>query len=233
MLTLLRPKGGGGGGGGGEAARFVGSVAKSGTTSCVTTMPVALPSNVNAGELLFGLLHYTSNSSRDFEDAPEGWQHASFNLNLGDHHVFLWRVADGSEEATVTVQLTSGCVRWTAIATRIEGAHGDVEVEFGPRIIAGTKSPNPPELTFPWVGPTLVVATVGTRDLRSFSAAPADYVDLEQHSNSVTGSNLSSSVAWAHRAVDQASEDPGAFTMTENTVDPSVAVTVGIRSASG
>jgi len=177
------------------------SEAAGGTTSHA----VNLPASISAGDLLiilFGTNFAPSTTPTDwtpFYNSP---------LNAGDFASY-YKVASGSEGATVTVTTTSGS-RSSSLSLRITGYQGTPEAAT---IATGqNNSVNHPTLSPSWGSAEtlwLVVTGLCTNAAATF-AAPADYTNGTYNKNSA----VAMGVAHARRELNAASDDPAAVTTT-------------------
>lgn len=189
------------------------------TTSVATgadPWTVNLPASIAAGDLL---LVWLCNQGASTFNLPAGWSWLLNNRsqpNSGDTLACMYRLADGSEGATVSVDLTAA-VKGAAIAWRITGAEDPATQ--APEISAahdttGTNTANPPSIS----------PTGGSKDYLFFVVAEMDgeaitgfshsvYVN-DQATNSGTagaaGTNLE--IGGASRQATTATEDPAVWT---------------------
>lgn len=185
-----------------------------GTT--VALQPVTLPSGIQAGDIL---ILACSTNGNVFPQQPAGWKTIINNPGGGGATdrclVVFSRLADGSEGATVTVDIGT-TVPLCALTWRISGAE-DAE---GASASGSSTTPNPPNLAPTWgIEDTLWLALTGPRG-STISAYPGSYTQT-RFVNS--GTIL---VAGCERSLRAASENPGTFTKTN---DVWVAGTVAIR----
>jgi len=193
--------------------------------TAVSAHDVSLPASISAGQLLLAILGnadvFTSMA------AEAGWTEELDTTSLAIES----RIADGGEGATVqfdsAASTTSGHNSY-----RISGAHGDVEVA------AQFSVNNPPSLTPSWgSADTLWIAGVVTSDLLGsvdVTAAPASYSGLIKTDEVTHGLGGKFRVATAWRQLAAASENPGAFTVTDSGApSPVMAFTIAVRAAAG
>jgi len=193
------------------------------TSSAVSTSHnINLPSGIQAGDLL--LVGLTNKDSAGAPTFPAGWTQVwSLANDPGAAnrclHVGYYRIADGSEGATITVTF-GGSVAVGAWAYRITGAHPAIPEGATARNGTANDNPNPPPLNpAGWdIDDTLWIASFGEPGNRTVSAFPANYT-LSQ----IDGDGI----AVAARALAAASDDPGAFTISSNTFW--VAATAAVR----
>lgn len=181
--------------------------------SVLTTHPVTLPSGIVAGDIL--VMACTSNGNVPPTGPPAGWAQEILNVGGGtgtDRFLAVFsKTADGSEGATVDVDMASG-VSLNALVWRISGG---ALVEGTSTSSSGT-TPNPPSLSPSWgARDTLWIALFAARE-GSASAYPAGYSNGRYSNHSTTFV-----VGGAEKSSNAASEDPGTFTI------PSSAVWVG------
>jgi len=191
--------------------------------TAVTSHDVALPASISAGELLLAVLGTTGTLGDSFGGitAPAGWSEELDANELGLES----RTADGGEGASATFtsadSATSGHNSY-----RISGQHGDVEIAT-----AGFTN-DPPNLTPSWgAADTLWIAGVVTGDAAGavdVTVAPTNYSGLIKTVQVAGGINYRVATAW--RQLNAASENPGAFTVTDSgSPFPIIAFTIAVR----
>ena len=177
---------------------------------------VTLPTGIEAGHLL--LMHARGHGGTTFNTLT-GWT-ALISNDLtdasDDPSSIWWRLADGSEGSTVSVDL-GATMRGAAIVHRITGA-ADPTIRppelAGPSTGAGANV-DPPSIT-PAGGPKdfLIVVFAGMDgETQTYSAAPSGYSNLTAANSGTAGSPGGNvRLASATREANLTSEDPGAFT---------------------
>jgi hypothetical protein len=168
---------------------------------------VNLPSGIAAGDLL---LVFFSADGNPTITLPGGWNQL-FQTVCGSavKHGAWYRVADGTEGASITVTTTaSEMCAYTSY--RIIDYAGTPEL---PTAATGTTQyPNPPSLTPSWgAKDTLWFACYGNDNNKTASGYPTNYGNGR---NDVCTASTGSGVATARRELNAASEDPGQFTMS-------------------
>lgn len=201
------------------------------STSSDFTHTVTLPSGVSEGGLL--LLFFSSRTGGAGDHTltwpPTGWTSlAVYPAGASTGHIGIaYRIADGTEGATVTV--TTGGVG----ALSAHNVYRIVGYDGVPEIACTTSSttnanPDPPALTPSWGShKTLWMAgygSAGTND-QSTPTYPTNYSNglfIDLYSGS-----YDAGCASASRLLEAASADPGTFTMTATA--PWYAWTVGVK----
>lgn len=211
------------------------SVASSSTTSGTSSgISVTLPSGVTSGDLLVLIAGFDGSGGSETQDPDifvqeAGWTRASMSHagRVCSGAVF-WKVATGSDAATVDLQYNVFGEVGNVIALRITG-HGS-EVEATAAIESGTSTtPDPPSITPSWgAADTLwIAAAVVDNGTKTFTADPSGYsggVELGSTSAGVA-------VRSVTKAANAASENPGSFTI--NFADQWNAFTIAVKPAGG
>jgi hypothetical protein len=197
---------------------IAGSIATDGSTAAADP-PVNLPTGIVAGELLW----ITFSSTTTYNDAatvPSGWTRLwigrpTGDTRSGDKDQLLYRLADGTEGATVNVSTNGSSVKHSAIAYRISNWDSSVPPEFASA--AGTSAnPDSPSLT----------PTYGQRDTLWFSVyiiegtggsattIPTNYTSAGVATVATTGGSAATNHRQmrANRSLNAATEDPSAWT---------------------
>jgi hypothetical protein len=164
---------------------------------------------------------------------PSGWT-LKFNELLSGYHRLACFVksASGSEGGgAVTINFGTSYVS-IALTYRITGWSGDVaNIESADTAyLEGAQYPDPPSVTASWgsADNLFIAITSGIDDDATYSAAPTNYSNLQQHQGGY-GTNSSIEIAGAERQYASASDDPGTFTMSE--FEATIAQTVVIKPA--
>lgn len=168
-----------------------------------SSISVTMPGGIVAGELLLLFCAVTGASH-----SVSGWTSIASSLSgSGGSVVACWaKVAAGSDTATIS---PSGSQQGGAIVHRIGGWSGVLADVTGTATNQGvtTAAPNPPNHTAPYLRDNLWFAVGGGNGTPSMTA-PANYGSL---STALLGGS-SAILAQASRALNAASENPGAFT---------------------
>jgi hypothetical protein len=173
-----------------------------------TTNPVALPTGITAGELLIVLV----GSTLCLPSTPSGWTQL-FNVgSVSDNGLLcFFKVATGSEGASVNVTLGSNGGGCANVAYRITGYQGSPEAAT---VLLGGTTPDPPNLAPSWgSAKTLWIAACGNANTASDLTAPANYANLVQPREASKLVQCGS----ARRELEAASENPGAFANASNS----------------
>lgn len=186
----------------------------------VTSHPLNIPATVNAGDLLIAMGDWRSTSAEVPLD-PTGWTRISNDLFP---HVIVAKVADGTEGGTTVDLVTDVTTTAVGIVVRILGQHPTLSeaIAAGPGNGSGSTpstEPNPPEAVQPatwFTAPVRALAIAGWRDDDvALVSNPAGYT-AGANGVSGAGSNAGAGMAFAHRALQAGSEDPGPFTLASN-----------------
>lgn len=195
---------------------------------------INLPASVAAGDLLICALAWSA--APGTFTGPVGWTRLWNGYAVMDRcsaaaltfdGMVYFRIADGTEGATISVSTTSS-IGISAIVWRITG-HGHSN-DWPPEFIFNgdsTGPPNPDSLDpYGWEGPQDVLwLAIGAKDAQSITGTPTNY-------SNVTGAGPTGaavSVRGSSRQLNAISEDPPAYTQTVNS---SVwAATIAIKPA--
>lgn len=186
--------------------------------SSLSAHAVTLPTGIVPGDRL--IIACSSNGNVPPSGPPTGWRQVAYATYDGlgaDRFIAVFeKVADGSEGATVTVNL-SGAVPLVALGWRISAA-GRPE---GATATGDSANPNPPNLApAGWAASDVLwLAITGARGT-SFSVFPSGYASTR--TVTAAGNYM---IGSAEKSANGASEDPGTFTMTS---DKWAAATIGV-----
>lgn len=183
-------------------------------TPAITNTVHALPSGVVAGDLLiilvrFGAVTFTT---------PTGWTALINAVIPGGSNIrvgALYRVADGSEGSALVIT-DSGSRVQSSIAYRIDPRQGTPEAATASA--ASGASIDPPNLAPSWGSDmTLWLAVGWTAIFNAVSSTPTNY-----------GNAIQQGFRSSERALQAASENPGAYTSTSATFGW-LAATIAVR----
>ena len=184
-----------------------------GSTS-TTTHAVTLPGGIAAGDILVMCVR-TPTTIGSFT-WPAGWTKLDTAGDRGidasdDFQQIAWRIADGSEGATVTVTLNVAA-RLAALTYRITGGTRATLSA----IASGTSAnPNSPAHTVVPPNDVLWLSVGGIEGARTITTAPSGYANATIIANTGTTGTGQCSVFGASLGVTgDASEDPGAWTLS-------------------
>jgi hypothetical protein len=193
-----------------------------GSDTTGTSHTVYLPSNISSGNLLlvFFSIYVSSVPTITF---PGGWTQL-YNTTYSTYvRSGAWyRVADGTEGATITVTTSTNAssAHTSYLLTQYSGT------PEGAAATGSSAAPDPPNLTPSWgAKDTLWFAVCGTGAFGgSVTSYPTNYADGKLYLYTSGGN------ATAIRQLNAASENPGAFTLSSSAFW--VAGTVAIQSTS-
>lgn len=178
-----------------------------------TSHTVALPSGIQAGELLIVLMSVSSTPS-DVINTPSGWTALLSSPPNARGRIF-YKVASGAEGASVSVS-TSSSVLHASCSYRISN-YAFIEGDAA----AGSNSPN---LQPSWgIAKTLWIISLHGSFAVLSGMAPSGYGFLLEDAAGLT---ISAGIASARRELEAASEDPGGWPGTG-----SMAATIAISPA--
>lgn len=183
---------------------------------------VSLPASISAGDLLIIFVYTVVLGNHDLT-TPSGWTQL-FKVGGGTADVVAayYKVASGSEGATVTVTSDQNVSNSSHNSYRITGYSGTPEAATA---TGSSTTPDPPNLAPSWgADDTKWIAVTGCQNTAADLAAPTNYSGLLEALDSVF------ECASASRDLNAASEDPGTFANASNAAW--TAATVAIRGAS-
>jgi len=177
-----------------------------------STYAMPLPASLVSGNLL--ILICRAGLDTTTISTPADWALLGSRSSGGVTYVFT-KTSDGSEGSTVTVT-PSEASRISSCAYQISG-WTNKEVTF-----AGSDTEDPPSATASW-GSTknLWLPFVSSREtvVVDLTGAPTNYTNYIEGEGTAQGTNRAC-VASARRALEAATEDPGAFTYTGTLTSP-------------
>lgn len=191
-----------------DAARATSSVA------ATATPEFNLPTGISAGHLLLVAFRSGAAIGSNFP-LPTGWAWARIPGSpdaSDDYAGAMWKIADGSEGATVQMPDMGASVAWAAIAWRITDA-GTPEASPLASQAGPSSAPNPPSYTAHGVARDYLVIAIGSAEdsAQTFSAAPTNYSN--GFGAVVSSGAPGASIMGASRQLTGIqTEDPGAFT---------------------
>src|SRR5678816_899360 len=198
---------------------------------------VNLPGSIASGDLLVMFLQVANGRSV----TATGWTQLVEDASDGsaDNHIVLYRVADGSEGATVSVALTGGTGKGAVIVWRVTGAKTSGTILTSATVVNQGANIDPASAsTDGGTSADVLSIVMGGVDgeTQTFSAAPSGYANL-QTANSGTGSTPATNcvIGAATKGLTAVtSENPGAFTNSApTTANGGTAFTVLVHAPAG
>lgn len=194
----------------------------------VTSQDITLPSGISAGDLILIFFNNDGAQVISVTSPASGWEGPvgqDVSPSNSNRLSVLWRWADGSEGATITVSISSteGCA-WTCY--RISGADQTTDPELSTATTGTSTAPNSGSLSPSWgAEDTLWFSVYGWDGNQSHSTYPTNYGSnqLTDRWANVAGAGIAS----ASRELNASSEDPGAGAIGGS--DQWVAYTVAVR----
>ena len=198
------------------------------TTSVSSSIAVALPASIQAGELLIIFVSANNNAGVTFT-TPSGWTQL-YNVTGGGNmrrHACYYKVATGSEGASVTLTGSTNAT-FAANSYRISGYQGTPEAATP--ATGSSASPNPPSLTPSWGSAKTLWLAVAADISTSGTAptAPTNFGSGITAQGNTFGANQCRTSS-SRRELESTSEDPGTFTIGSS--NQWIAATVAIRPA--
>ena len=198
-------------------------VATSISTGNSSGISVSLPAGTTAGDMLVLIGAFDGGGVADTEHdifvVEAGWTRAALSSaqNFMSAAAF-WKVATGSDAATVDLSGNAAAETGNVIALRITGHGGQVEVGAWNNYAGGgtvSAIPDPSSLTPSWgAADTLWIAAAAWDNAsRALSSYPANYTANQVYANGANSSANVGTVA-ATRQLNAATEDPGVFTIS-------------------
>lgn len=190
-------------------------IADTATTSGITGTPASinLPASISAGDMLFLVVQWKTNTST-FSSFSETWVQEMDSNVSGRRLMMFSRVADGTEGVTTSMTFSAGPSFCGAICWRVTGCSS---VEVGTAATGTSTSPNPPSLAPSWgSAKTLWASYIGAADNRqSLSAYPANYTLSQTTTPGRVASDSTGQELWlAGYELETSSEDPAAGTLS-------------------
>ena len=195
------------------APTVAGTSTTDGSTAAVD--PAVNIGSPSAGQLV--IVFFTSTSTHSAPTVPSGWTYLvsakpGGDTRSGDRDQCFYKVASGSEGATVTVDTGTSSVKYSAIAYRITGHDSGQAPEISTAAVGTSTTPNA----------TTVTPTGGSKDYLfltwavhegtgSVGTAPSGYSNRQSVLTSGGGGATNSGNAVAEKAATASSEDAGAW----------------------
>lgn len=204
-------------------------------TASSTSHTVTLPASIAAGELLmvFFTARFASTPKTSGYTWPAGWteiEDEAFDTSGNSAKMGVaYRIADGSEGGTNITVTTAAASEGAYIAFRINNWHGTTPPEKGTAVTSsGGATPDPPNLAPSWGAADNLWIVFAARNIAGGStlvAYPANYTSNQndQASATLVRGNV------ATRALNAASENPGAFSFSSGQFE--VVNTFAVRPA--
>lgn len=196
-----------------------------------TSHTVSLPAGISVGDGL--LIFATVTNATDYPSAPGGWSNLAF-LGLSDmpgrNLSVFYRVADGSEGATVTLTTSSGRVS-AHVTMRIAGADPGTPPEAAITSGSSSTTPDPPSLTPSWGAKRSVwIAVAGNAGaVITQSAQPSGYGNPQTSSANGSTAGTRVNTFTADKIDTVSSDDPSTFTVSASATW--LAATVAVKGA--
>jgi hypothetical protein len=185
-----------------------------------TSHTITLP-DYSAGDVIAIL---SRNGGAGNNGRIDGWSVTSYSEN--GETMIIWKVADGSEGDTVTIEGNGLNGRYVAIAMSFK-------IETGTPSIVGAwaSGDNPPNLNTGNSGQKLFMACYSTRrSENSIDGTPAGYSGLIQHANPDTTNINRVRIGISFKESEEVSDNPAAFTTSGLVVDEHAGTTAIILS---
>lgn len=167
---------------------------------------LTLPSSIQVGELLIAICS-GGGGANDTWDFPVGWTRLAGASNCW--HGIAYRIADGSEGASINVDAGSGGNRSCHVTYRISGHDPGSAPVIGTEATGSSTAGNPPSVAHGWGTVDFLSIACLNSQSNTDPTSPSGYSTGQHQQNSGTALE----VATAELAVLAAtSEDPPAFT---------------------
>lgn len=189
----------------------------SASTDNVSTHNVALPSNIQNGDLL--LIFWADRDNSSTVTIPNGWTQLYNQVTSNYRRLAMYRIADGTE----------GAIQQVTTSNTERSAHNSYRISAGTYTgnpVAGTvatgtsANPNPPSLTSGFGAvPTLWIAAAHSASNSTYTAIPTNYSNLIQINTGTDQGNDQryATMGTARRTTSTATEDPSTFTISQGS----------------
>lgn len=195
------------------------------TTTGAAAHTINLPSGIEAGDMI--LIFFSEGNASGTNVTIAGYTELYATETFDRYFSAFWRIADGSEGATVNTNSFAG--RSAHVSYRIAAGTFQGTPYFSGSDSGTDNSPNPPNLA-PGLGvqPFLWLAAMHSDEVSSVTA-PGGYGTMLHSTTSGSNENGAdhAQMAVSQRFNSAASEDPGAYALGQNTTHS--ARTVGIQ----
>ncbi|MCW5897068.1 MAG: hypothetical protein KIT50_15875, partial [Bacteroidetes bacterium] len=181
------------------------------TSQTGTVHSIALPINIQAGDLLL-VFWVDENSSGTAPATPAGFTQLYTNTSSSRVRRAWYKIATGSEGAFIDV--TGGAERSAHVAYRIAAGSYQGVPQAGSVQSDNEDGPNPPNLSPSWgLFKTMWIAASHSEGYTSTVGLPSNYSDRIQSNTGSTGSSHATMVTGT-RFYEAAAENPGSFSMS-------------------
>ncbi|MFC0205263.1 putative Ig domain-containing protein [Novosphingobium soli] len=191
-----------------------------------TSIAVALPAEVAAGDVLVAVMSVDGNVAAAWDDATAGgWTaRAQYPANSNAHVLAIFtRTADGTEGGKVLNVGLSAAQQAVTRVLRVGGASGAVEVSGYAR--GSTAAAAAPAIAPSWPGAGLQIAALAVDGTASVSAGPAGHEGFAVRASSASGQSTNAT-AWR---IGAAGTEPAGFTLS--AAAQWVAATIAVQAA--
>lgn len=202
----------------------------SGTSSGIS---ISLPAGTVAGDLLVLIAAFDGavSETHDIFVVESGWTRAALATAQGYvSGAVLWKVATGSDAATVDLSGNGAAEAGGVIAYRITGHGGQVECAHTDNYTSVSDlsaTPDSPALTPTWGAADTLWITAASVDnaSRTYTADPAGYANPVEYDGAASSAAVRTRALT--KAANAATEDPGAYTVSVS--EQWVAFTIAIK----
>lgn len=190
-----------------DAARAVTNSTVAGTTHSLN-----LPASIAAGDILLAVVRAPGSTTIAW---PAGWTEweETFADASDDQTSIAWRVADGTEGATITITFGTSRIL-VGLCYRITGGVG---ITFSALAVGSGSQPNSPNLALTTARDVLWISIGGCDDSETLTSGPASYSNATVQGSTATGAS-GCTVYGASRGLNAASENPGAWTLGSTSI---------------
>lgn len=191
-----------------DAARAVTNSTTSGTSHSLN-----LPGSISSGDFLLSVIRTPGSATTSW---PSGWiKWEELNADASDDVTTLaFKVADGTEGATITVTLGTSRIL-VGLCYKVTGA---VAITLSNGVVGSASQPNSPNLLASTIARDFLWITLGgCDDSETLTSAPTNYANGTIQGSTATGAS-GCSVYGASRQLNAASEDPGAWTLGSTSI---------------
>lgn len=182
------------------------------STTSGTSHNLNLPGSIAAGDFLVAVVRCPASTTIAWPAGWEEWEQSSADAS-DDETSIAWRIADGTEGATITITLGTSRIL-VGLAYRITGAVG---ITFSSEATGSGSQPNSGSVSFP-SRDVLVLSIGGCDDSEALTSAPTNYANGTIQGSTATGASGCTVYGASRGLTAVTSEDPGAWTLGSTSI---------------
>lgn len=184
------------------------------STTSGTSHSLNLPASIASGDILLAVVRCPGSTTITW---PAGWteQEQSNADSSDDETSIAWRIADGTEGATITITLGTSRIL-VGLCYRVTGG---VDVAFSGALTGSGSQPNSSIITPDGVTHDVLSITIGgCDDSETLTNPPTNYVNGTIQGSTATGATGCSVYGASRQLTAASSEDPGAWTLGSTSI---------------